>query len=163
MKKSDVFHKYGTRLLQGTQYVIRPGDNLFKIAKNNGVTVEDLISANNLASSLIYPNQIIVIPKQVENGSVYFEEYIVQFNDTIEVIAQKLGVRIDLLTKYNDITKLILAENQIIRIPKTFNTYVILPEDTLETILQKTNMTLEELVNANLANWLAVGETIFVK
>lgn len=163
MKKYSVFHTYDRRLLENGEYVVQKGDTLYKIALNNGTTVEDLIAANNLTSNVIYPGQVLLVPHTVPSGGVYFEEYIVEFNDTLEKIAKKLGIRLDLLTKYNDVTKLVLAENQVIKIPRHYNLYTITEEDTLESILKRYNMTLEELVKANLDTWLAVGSTINVK
>lgn len=163
MKKYSVFHCYDRRLVENGSYVVKRGDTLYKIARDNGVSIEDLIAANNLTSNIIYPGQVILIPRNVPSGSVYFEEYVVEFNDTLEKIAEKLNVRLDLLTKYNDISKIVLAENQVIRIPRTFTLYTIRPEDTLESILSEHNMTLEELVKANIDTWLAVGSTIYVK
>jgi len=163
LRKYDAFRCYDKRLVSTTQYVVKPGDTLYKIAQASGMGVEDLISANNLQSSLIYPNQIIVIPKEVPSGAVYFEEYIISDGDTIESIAEKMGVRIDLLTKYNDITKLMLVENQSIIIPRTFDKYTIVLGDTVESILDEFNMTLEQLVYANVDQWFAPGNTINVR
>lgn len=163
MKKYSVFHCYDRRLVSNGEYVVKRGDTLYKIARDNGVAVEDLIAANNLTSNAIYPNQTILIPKTVPSGSVYFEEYIVQSHDTLEGIAERMNVRLDLLTKYNDITKILLAENQIIKIPRQYQLYTIKPEDTLESILMTTNMTLEELIKANMDTWLQVGTTINIK
>lgn len=52
----------------GSTYVTQPGDYLFKIARQCGVTYASLLAANpQIANpSLIYPNQVINIP----NGSV---------------------------------------------------------------------------------------------
>jgi LysM repeat protein len=163
LKKYSVFHCYDKRLVENSEYIVQKGDTLFKIARMNGVAVEDLIAANNLVSNLIHPGQIIIIPKSVPGGGVYFEEYTIQVDDTMEKIAQKLNVRLDLLTKYNDMTKLLLAENQVIKIPRSFNLYTIGPGDTLETILMNHDMKLEELIMANMNTWLAVGQTINVK
>lgn len=163
MKKYDVFHCYDKRLVSNNEYIVQRGDTLYKIASSNSVAVEELIAANNLQSNLIYPGQIIVIPKTVPNGNVYFEEYTIQIDDSLEKIAEKLNVRLDLLMKYNDVSKLLLAENQLIRIPRPYELYVIEPEDTLESILLEKNMTLEELVKANMDTWFVVGTTIHVK
>lgn len=144
-------------------YTVKAGDTLFTIAKAHGISLEELISANHLETSLIYPNQILVIPKEAMGGSIYFEEYVTEAADTIEGIAQKIGVSPELLVKYNDITKLILQANQVIRIPRMYQPYVIQPGDTLESILAKTGMTLEQLVIANAPVWLAPGNTILIR
>lgn len=163
MRKIDVFHVYGERQNHTlTQYVVKPGDTLYKIAGQFGVTVDDLLNANALQSSLIYPNQIIVIPQKSQLGTVYFEEYVIQANDTLESIAANVGISVDEIIRYNDITKLILAENQTLYIPRSYNRYTIQPGDTLETILINTNMTAMNLLAANKDVWLAPGVTINV-
>lgn len=46
-----------------TTYVVRPGDNLFRIALNNGVSLQALSQANNITNpALIYVGQELVIP-----------------------------------------------------------------------------------------------------
>ena len=144
-------------------YVVQKGDSLYKIAQKYGVTVEELVETNKLESTVIYPNQVIVIPIKVSTGGMYFQEYIIEPNDTLEMIGQKLNVSTDLIGKYNDLTKLVLVENQILKIPYSYKTYVVMEDDTLETILSKTNMTAEELIKANADKWLAPNTVIFVK
>ena len=121
------------------------------------------MEANKLESTVIYPNQVIVIPVKVNNGGMYFQEYVIEPNDTLEMISQKLNVSTDLIGRYNDLTKLVLVENQILKIPYSYKTYVVMEDDTLETILTKTNMTVEELIKANADKWLAPGTVIYVK
>ena len=144
-------------------YIVQKGDSLYKIAQKYGVTVEELMEANKLESTVIYPNQVIVIPVKVNNGGMYFQEYVIEPNDTLEMISQKLNVSTDLIGRYNDLTKLVLVENQILKIPYSYKTYVIMEDDTLETILTKTNMTAEDLIKANADKWLAPGTVIYVK
>lgn len=44
-------------------YVIKAGDTLYRIAKNNGVSLNDLLAANGIsATSTIYPSQRLNIP-----------------------------------------------------------------------------------------------------
>ena len=73
------------------QYVVKQGDSLYKIAKEYGVTVNDLLNANGLKSALIYPNQVLIVPLN-NNGEIYFVEYVVKENDTLEGIAQKYNI-----------------------------------------------------------------------
>lgn len=47
---------------QAGQYTVRSGDSLYLIARNHGVTVASLKSANNLKSDMIYPGQVLWIP-----------------------------------------------------------------------------------------------------
>ncbi len=145
------------------KYIVKKGDSLYKIGKEYGVDINSLISANNLTSNLIYPNQVLVIPKKVNGESIYFEEYVVKPNDTLELISQKNNIDLDELAKYNDLTKLILIEDQILNIPRNLKKYVISSGDNLDIILDKTNMTLDELIELNIDEWLKSGNTIIVK
>ena len=45
-------------------YVVRPGDTLYKIAQQNGITVEDIMTYNYIESDYtVYPGQQLVIVK----------------------------------------------------------------------------------------------------
>lgn len=46
----------------GKSYTVVSGDSLWKIARNNGTTVEKLKAANNLTTEMIHPGQVLVIP-----------------------------------------------------------------------------------------------------
>jgi len=46
----------------GQTYLVKRGDNLFRIGLRFGVTVAALKSANGLVKDLIYPNWVLVIP-----------------------------------------------------------------------------------------------------
>lgn len=147
---------------EDNSYVVMKGDSLYKIAKKFNVSVEELMKFNNLESTLIYPDQILVIP-QVINDKVYFLEYVSNKDDSLNSIALKYNLKIDDILKYNDLGKFILTEGQMIVLPQKYNTYVIKESDTLTDILNNTNMTLEELVMENYNNLFKVGTTIYIK
>ena len=48
-------------------YTIKQGDTLYKIANNYGVTVQELMNLNNLATTLLNIGDTILIPKQITN------------------------------------------------------------------------------------------------
>lgn len=144
-------------------YTVKKGDSLYKLSKELGVNINDLINANNLTSNLIYPNQVLIIPKKVSTGSMYFEEYVTKPNETIDLISEKNDVSISDIAKYNDLSKLILVESQILNIPKVLTKYIIRDGDTLDSILYETNMTLDELIEANIDEWIKAGNVILVK
>ena len=55
-----------TTEVTGTEYTVRAGDTLFRIAVNNGVTVSELAAANGITNpSLIYTGQVLIIPSDV--------------------------------------------------------------------------------------------------
>ena len=149
--------------LRNDTYKVQTGDTLYTIAKKYNVSVNSLVEANSLENTTIYPNQVIVIPVKVNNGGMYFEEYVIKPNDTIEIISDKLDVDPEMISRYNDISRLVLDENQVLKIPRDYKTYTVVATDTLTDILGKTNMTAEELIEANKDKWLKVGTKINIK
>lgn len=143
-------------------YVVKKGDSLYKIAKENGVTVEALLEANGLDSALIYPNQVLIIPKAA-NGSIYFMEYVVKPEDTLELIASKNGTTLIELGKYNDLGKLYLLTDQTVKVPSMYKTYTTVATDDIERILRVTGMSLEELVALNFNTLFPKGTKIMYK
>lgn len=149
--------------LRNDTYKVQTGDTLYTIAKKYNVSVNSLVEANSLENTTIYPYQVIVIPVKVNNGGMYFEEYVIKPNDTIEIISDKLDVDPEMISRYNDISRLVLDENQVLKIPRDYKTYTVVATDTLTDILGKTNMTAEELIEANKDKWLKVGTKINIK
>lgn len=144
-------------------YTVKTGDSLYKISKEFDININDLISANNLTSNLIYPNQVLVIPRRIQTGAMYFEEYIVRPNDTLDLILEKNNIDVNELGKYNDLSKLILVEEQVLNIPKSLTKYIVKDEDTLDSILDETKMTLDEFIEANLGEWIKSGSVIYIR
>lgn len=139
------------------EYVVSAGDSLFKIAKDNGVTVEEIMSLNNLASTTIYPNQILLIPNSNNDGSTYFTVN----GDTINKIASKANKSVEKLLKLNNLYDFVLVPNQEVKI-KEERTYLVSPGDTLEGIAKKYNVSIKELINQNIDSWFTPGKTIIV-
>jgi LysM repeat protein len=144
------------------QYLVEAGDTLYSIAKATGITVDELIQINSLASNTIYPGQVLLVPKRVPSGAIYIEEYMTEPNDTIETIARKLGVNAEILGFYNDFAKLKLAPNQSINIPRRSLTYTVAEGDTPESITTRHKLAYRELVEFNSDQWLKPGTKIKV-
>ena len=71
-----------------SKYVVKKGDTMYGIAKNNNTDLNTLVSLNGLnKNDYIYPNQEIVIPNR--------KTYVTQENDTIKDIVDKLNIGID--------------------------------------------------------------------
>ncbi len=62
----------------GTQYTVKAGDNLSKIAATYGATVQEIVDANNIANSnLIYVGQVLTIPgKTSTQYSVSYQAHV---------------------------------------------------------------------------------------
>lgn len=144
------------------QYVVKQGDSLYKIAKDYGVSVNDLLNVNGLKSALIYPNQVLIIPLN-NNGEIYFVEYVVKENDTLEGIAGKYKITLKDLDNYNNLEKVYLASDQVLTIPNKPRIHKVVATDTIDYILRKYDMTLEELVSLNENKLLIINSTLNVK
>lgn len=68
-------------------YIVKKGDNMYSIARTNGVDYKTLLEINGLeASDYIYPGQEIILPRN--NTKMYVTEE----GDSIESISNKLGI-----------------------------------------------------------------------
>ena len=44
-------------------YTVQPGDGLWRIAKNHGLTLDELKSMNQLTTNIIQPGQVLIVSK----------------------------------------------------------------------------------------------------
>ncbi len=78
-------------------YIVQNGDSMYSIAKKYGINVNDLLELNGInQNDYIYPNQMILIPKQ--NRTVY----ITKPNDTIQSVITKLQITPEILLRQNE-------------------------------------------------------------
>lgn len=144
------------------EYTVKKGDSLYNIAQNYNTTVSTLTDINMLTSNNIFPGQVLLIPTvDMTTKDYYFENYIVQPGDTVELIANKQGIDPILIGLYNDFSSYKLLDGQIVKIPKN-NVYIIKENDTVDSILKTSNKTSDELLKANASNWLKAGMKIYL-
>lgn len=86
-------------------YLVKKGDTIYSIAKENNIDYETLLQLNGLdESDYIYPNQEISIPMN--------RLYITKENETIESIAKKLGVPVNQIRASKG--EIYLAQDQLL-------------------------------------------------
>ena len=126
----------GGEIREDCVYIIQPGDNLFRIAVNNDVSLDDLRAANpTITGDLIQVGDRVVIPgcdeRSVEPvvsasetpiGTVTTPDgdiiHIVQAGDTLLAIARTYGVTVEAIAAANELDNpLILEPGQILKIP----------------------------------------------
>ncbi len=88
-------------------YTVKSGDSLYKIANQYGITVNELISANNLSSTLLQIGQKLVIPNS-NNEKIYT----VKKGDSLWKIANENGITVDKLKSINNLTSNLLQVGQ---------------------------------------------------
>lgn len=147
-------------------YTVKPGDTLYRIANTYGVSVNDLIVANNLTSNILTIGQELIIPLKpvTEEDYVVYE---VEPNDTLYSIARRFNTKVDTIKSYNNLTSNLLNVGQILQIPINsteivYQTYQIEPGDTLYSIARRFNTTVAEImaINSGLSNILSIGQVI---
>lgn len=104
----------------GGRYVVKPGDTLGAISVAKGVSIADLVKANNISNpNLIYAGQVLVIPGSgASPAPTQGRSYTVTSGDTLSGIASKFGTTYQTLAAYNGIqdpNK--IYPGQVIRIP----------------------------------------------
>lgn len=131
------------------QYVVKQNDSLYMIAKKYGITVEDLMSTNHLVSTMIYPNQILFIPRR--------KEYVTKTNDSIKDIIDKYSLTL------KDISNLKVEPNQSISYREEESVHVVRIGETIEDIMAKYHLSPLELLKLNENKIVCPGEKVIIK
>ena len=124
-------------------YIVKPGEGLYRIALNHGMSMEELKRLNGLTSNLIHPGQVLLVesesnvvqpsqpipaettvaPIQTQttvaptpaptNGS---GTYTVQKGDYLYKIARQFGMSVDQLRRINGLTSNLLFSGQVLKV-----------------------------------------------
>ncbi|WP_409405167.1 LysM peptidoglycan-binding and 3D domain-containing protein [Priestia megaterium] len=116
-------------------YTVKSGDTLYRIAKNNGTSVQQLKEWNNLSSHLIYVNQVLKIngtgtvssspsasvqektnETQASPAPSNSKSYKVQPGDTMWSVAQRHGISISQLKQWNNLSSNTIYINQVLQV-----------------------------------------------
>ena len=147
-------------------YVVQPGDYLFKIARLLDTTVSGLIAANHLPSDQIFVGQVLAIPSAgptknktatptLLKGGQY---YIVQAGDQLLPIARRYGITVPQLKAANNLPSDTIYAGQVLVIPPPVptrtapppdRTYIVQAGDQLGEIANRYGLTVTQLKTAN--------------
>lgn len=148
-------------------YTVKSGDTLWTIAKNNGLTVNELKKLNNLSSNSLSIGQILKISdNKLYNGTTSNEnEYIVKSGDTLYAIANKFGISVDSLKIENNLSTntLIIGQKLLIPNKKTeTDNYIVKQGDSLYKIALEYNTTVDKIKSLNnlTSNLLSIGQVL---
>ena len=94
-------------------YVVKAGDNLYKIARENNVSVSEIKSLNNLDSDILSIGQILKIPSSNSVDVIYT----IKAGDNLYAIARDYNTTVDAIKKRNNLTSNMLSIGQKLIIP----------------------------------------------
>ena len=154
-------------------YIVKKGDTLYSIARDNNLSVSELKQLNNLTSNTLNVGQRLKIksdatvsPIEPTQPSDTLNIYTVKSGDSLYSIARKYNVTVNDLMKYNNLTSNLLSIGQQIRIPTSgiSNTYTVKSGDSLYSIAKKYNTTVDRLKSKNnlTSNLLSIGQILNV-
>lgn len=108
-------------LAQGGTHTVQTGENLYRIALQYGLTVEQIAAANGITNpDQIYIGQVLVIPGAGGTGGPVGStvSYTVVTGDTLFSIAQRSGSNVDTLVALNGLDDAdVLYIGQVILVP----------------------------------------------
>lgn len=157
-------------------YTVKAGDTLWTIAKNHGLTVDELKSLNNLTSNSLTIGQTLKVSNTPSSTTPIKPEgnyYTVQKGDSLYAIANKFNTTAEKLKDINNLTTNNLSIGQKLLIslsstapttPSTGTTYAVKAGDTLYGIANKYGVTVDEIKKANnlTNNTLTIGKTLII-
>ena len=153
-----------------TEHTVKPKEYLGVIAKQYGITVEELKEANGLTSNNLSIGQVLKIP--AKNGLLPGEkvtevimmppppitDHEVKSPETIFTIAKKYNTTVDYLRQLNDLNSNTLKVGQTIKVPKTENKE---KTDNLKANTNSTPIAPATKIDPSFEHVVANGETIY--
>ena len=174
----------------GTKYTVKAGDSVWAIANKYGISMADLISWNNIKNNLIHPGQVLIVSKDAtdnnnsnsgnnnsnnNNGGTTTPtngtKYTVKAGDSVWAIANKYGISMTDLVKWNNIRNNFIYPGQVLVVSQsstgnantgnnnnnnsssnnnqTGKTYTVKAGDSVWAIANKTGISMAQLVQLN--------------
>lgn len=149
-------------------YIVKKGDSLYSIARNNNMTVDKLKSLNNLTSNILSIGQKLIISM---GSNVPNNVYVVKKGDTLWSIANNFNVSVNDLKNVNNKSNNSLSIGEQLIIPgkstgENVSTiiYTVKSGDNLYSIARRYNVTVNEIKSLNnlSSNLLSIGQKLSI-
>ena len=166
-------------------YVVKSGDTLYSIARNNNISVDTLIKDNSLTTNNLKLGQNLRI-RLTEDMSDEVEEcigpdytppkmsstntYIVKSGDSLYSIAKKFNTSVSNLQNLNSLSSTNLSIGQTLKVPSVspnnsnLTTYIVKSGDSLYSIAKKFNTSVDNIKKKNnlSSNLLSIGQKLII-
>ncbi len=141
-------------------YTVKPGDTLYGISNQFGVSVTELAELNNIKGSLLNIGQVLNIPTKEGNNPNNMFMYTVKKGDSLYSIAKKYNTTVNEIIKLNYLKNNNLSIGQVLRIPETYTkeeelvlpnyiNYTVKKGDTLYSIAKNYNVSVDTIKKDN--------------
>lgn len=157
-------------------YTVKPGDTLYGISNQFGVSVTKLAELNNIKGDILKVGETLKIPNDTGTNPNNMFMYTVKAGDTLYKIATKYNTTVDAIKNLNYLKNDNLSVGQVLRIPETYTkeeelilpnyiNYVVGKGDTLYSIAKKNNISVDTIIkdNALTNNNLTIGQNLKIR
>ena len=100
---------------------VEKGDSLYRISGIHGVSISNLMKWNNLETSVIYPNQKLVVASEATKENASATVHKVEKGDSLSKISVMYDVSISNLKSWNNLNTTIIQPNQELSIAGNAN------------------------------------------
>ena len=156
-------------------YTVKPGDTLWGISNQYGVSVTELARINNVTADKLRVGQVLTIPSKSGTNPSNMFIYTVQKGDSLYSIAKKYYTTVNDIIDINNLTNLTLKIGQKLRIPEKytegeltmpiFANYIVKKGDSLYSIARNFNTTIDQIKKDNslVTNTLSIGQVLKIR
>ena len=157
-------------------YTVKPGDTLYGISNQYGVSVTELAELNNIKGSNLSIGTILKIPTKTGTNPNNMFMYTVKQGDTLYKIANKYNTTAQKIIDLNYLKSTSITPGQVLRIPETYTkesemylpnytNYIVKSGDTLYKIANQNNISVDTLKKDNSlsTNTLKVGQILKIR
>lgn len=156
-------------------YTVKPGDTLYGISNQFGVSVTELAELNGIKGSNLAVGTILKIPSVSGTNPNNMFMYTVKSGDTLYKIATKYNTTPQKIIDLNYLKNSNIVPGQILRIPETYTkeedmympnytNYIVKKGDTLYGIAKNNNISVDTLIKDNsITNPLNIGQILKIR
>ena len=157
-------------------YTVKPGDTLYGISNQYGVSVTELAELNGIKGSNLQVGTVLKIPTNGGTNPSNMFMYTVKQGDTLYSIAKRYNTTPQKIIDLNYLKSTSIKPGDVLRIPETYTkeediylpnymNYIVKKGDTLYSIAQSNNISVDTIISDNSLtnNTLNVGQILKIR
>ena len=173
-----------------SKHTVRSGESLYRIATDNGITIDELKAANGITDDAVQAGMVLTIPEpgtvsaskikanKAKQSQAKATKHTVRAGESLNKIATENGITIDELKDANDLNSDMIHAGDVLTIPAKGETskhssaekkretvnHTVRAGDNLGKIAKNYGVTVDEIKAANgiSGNNIMVGQTLVI-